>query len=111
MREPHRTVRIKDKRVGLRLLLLKKRQSVLFVLQPVPDEKGRARLQPLRDMLGLRPEIIPQPVEFDLRKDLLLRHPPLADFATDRIGGHAFRFAQGEMDRLAATAAILKQVR
>jgi hypothetical protein len=68
IRESHRTVRIKDKRVGLRLLYLKKRRSLRFVLQPVPDEKGRARLQPLRDVPRLRPEIAPRPVKFDLRK-------------------------------------------
>ena len=82
-------MRIKDQGVRLRLLFLKKRNSVRFVLQPVLDEEGGAGLQPLRDMPGLLPEKVPQPVEFDLRKELLLRLPPFGDFATDRIGFHA----------------------
>jgi hypothetical protein len=37
----------------------------------------------------LRPEIVFQPVEFGLRKELLLGLPPIGDFATDRIGFNA----------------------
>jgi len=36
--EPHSTVRVKDKGIGLRLFLFKKPQRIRFVLQPVPDE-------------------------------------------------------------------------
>jgi len=43
---------------------------VLIALWPVWLRVGRARLPPLRDMPGLRLEMVAQPVELDLRKNV-----------------------------------------